>query len=86
MTGYCSYDLTFQRGVEASGLRSTASAAVLNGALEGRAFSAKSEINARAGGKPVAFYSDRHSIFRVNAKDAVGGRRRNTVRPRTEGT
>jgi hypothetical protein len=24
-------------------------------------------------GKPVAFYSDRHSIFRVNAKDAAGG-------------
>jgi hypothetical protein len=26
-----------------------------------------------AHGKPVAFYSDKHSIFRVNAKDAVGG-------------
>jgi winged helix-turn helix protein len=26
-----------------------------------------------AHGKPVAFYSDRHNIFRVNAKDAVGG-------------
>jgi hypothetical protein len=24
-------------------------------------------------GKPVAFYSDKHNIFRVNAKDAVGG-------------
>jgi len=24
-------------------------------------------------GKPVAFYSDKHSIFRVNTKDAVGG-------------
>jgi hypothetical protein len=24
-------------------------------------------------GKPVAFYSDKHSIFRVNNKDAVGG-------------
>jgi hypothetical protein len=24
-------------------------------------------------GKPVAFYSDKHSIFRVNSKDAVGG-------------
>src|SRR3954469_12536934 len=24
-------------------------------------------------GKPVAFYSDKHSIFRVNAKDAAGG-------------
>ncbi len=24
-------------------------------------------------GKPVAFYSDKHGIFRVNAKDAVGG-------------
>jgi hypothetical protein len=23
-------------------------------------------------GKPVAFYSDKHSIFRVNAKDAIG--------------
>src|SRR5580698_8360604 len=26
-------------------------------------------------GKPVAFYSDKHSIFRVNAKDAAGGDR-----------
>jgi Winged helix-turn helix len=26
-------------------------------------------------GKPVAFYSDKHGIFRVNAKDAVGGDR-----------
>jgi Winged helix-turn helix len=26
-----------------------------------------------AHGKPVAFYSDKHGIFRVNAKDAVGG-------------
>ena len=26
-------------------------------------------------GKPVAFYSDKHSIFRVNRKDAVGGDR-----------
>ena len=26
-----------------------------------------------AHGKPVAFYSDKHTIFRVNAKDAVGG-------------
>jgi hypothetical protein len=24
-------------------------------------------------GKPVAFYSDKHSVFRVNSKDAVGG-------------
>ena len=24
-------------------------------------------------GRPLAFYSDRHGIFRVNAKDAVGG-------------
>jgi hypothetical protein len=24
-------------------------------------------------GKPVAFYSDKHSVFRVNKKDAVGG-------------
>ncbi len=24
-------------------------------------------------GKPVAFYSDKHNIFRVNAKDAVSG-------------
>jgi hypothetical protein len=24
-------------------------------------------------GKPVAFYSDKHGIFRVNSKDAVGG-------------
>jgi len=24
-------------------------------------------------GKPVAFYSDKHSIFRVNNKDAIGG-------------
>jgi hypothetical protein len=28
-----------------------------------------------AHGKPVAFYSDKHNIFRVNAKDAVGGDR-----------
>jgi len=28
-----------------------------------------------AHGKPVAFYSDKHSIFRVNAKDAAGGDR-----------
>src|SRR3984957_18070815 len=26
-------------------------------------------------GKPVAFYSDKHSLFRVNAKDAIGGDR-----------
>lgn len=26
-------------------------------------------------GKPVAFYSDKHSIFRVNSKDAAGGDR-----------
>jgi hypothetical protein len=26
-------------------------------------------------GKPVAFYSDKHGIFRVNAKDAAGGDR-----------
>ena len=26
-----------------------------------------------AHGRPLAFYSDRHGIFRVNAKDAVGG-------------
>jgi hypothetical protein len=26
-------------------------------------------------GKPVAFYSDKHSIFRVNCKDAAGGDR-----------
>ena len=26
-----------------------------------------------AHGKPVAFYSDKHSVFRVNNKDAVGG-------------
>jgi hypothetical protein len=26
-----------------------------------------------AHGKPVAFYSDKHGIFRVNAKDVVGG-------------
>jgi hypothetical protein len=24
-------------------------------------------------GKPIAFYSDKHSIFRVNSKDAIGG-------------
>ena len=24
-------------------------------------------------GKPVAFYSDKHGVFRVNKKDAVGG-------------
>ena len=24
-------------------------------------------------GKPVAFYSDKHSVFRVNAKDVAGG-------------
>ena len=24
-------------------------------------------------GTPLAFYSDRHGIFRVNAKDAAGG-------------
>jgi hypothetical protein len=28
-----------------------------------------------AHGKPVAFYSDKHGIFRVNAKDAAGGDR-----------
>jgi len=28
-----------------------------------------------AHGKPVAFYSDKHGIFRVNVKDAVGGDR-----------
>jgi hypothetical protein len=28
-----------------------------------------------AHGKPVAFYSDKHSIFRVNSKDAAGGDR-----------
>jgi hypothetical protein len=26
-------------------------------------------------GKPIAFYSDKHGIFRVNAKDAAGGDR-----------
>ena len=26
-------------------------------------------------GKPVAYYSDKHSIFRVNSKDAAGGDR-----------
>ena len=26
-----------------------------------------------AHGKPVAFYSDKHSVFRVNNKDVVGG-------------
>jgi hypothetical protein len=26
-------------------------------------------------GKPVAFYNDKHGIFRVNAKDAIGGDR-----------
>jgi hypothetical protein len=26
-------------------------------------------------GKPIAFYSDKHGIFRVNAKDAAGGER-----------
>jgi hypothetical protein len=25
-------------------------------------------------GKPVAFYSDKHGVFRVNRKDAIGGR------------
>lgn len=29
----------------------------------------------RTHGKPVAFYSDKHSIFRVNNKDAIGGDR-----------
>ena len=29
----------------------------------------------KAYGKPVAFYSDKHSIFRVNAKEAIGGHR-----------
>src|SRR5258707_3179935 len=24
-------------------------------------------------GKPVAFYSDKHGVFRVNRKDAIGG-------------
>jgi hypothetical protein len=24
-------------------------------------------------GKPVAFYSDKHAIFRVNSEDATGG-------------
>ena len=26
-------------------------------------------------GKPVAFYSDKHGVFRVNSKDAAGGDR-----------
>ena len=26
-----------------------------------------------AHGKPVAFYSDKHGIFRVNSKEAAGG-------------
>jgi hypothetical protein len=26
-----------------------------------------------AHGKPVAFYGDKHNIFRVNNKDAIGG-------------
>jgi hypothetical protein len=34
---------------------------------------ARSYLNAH--GKPVAFYSDKHSVFRVNAKDAAGGDR-----------
>jgi hypothetical protein len=25
-------------------------------------------------GKPLAFYSDKHGVFRVNRKDAIGGR------------
>ncbi|MGH8163257.1 MAG: ISNCY family transposase, partial [Rhodanobacteraceae bacterium] len=34
-----------------------------------------SRLYLEAHGKPVAFYSDKHSIFRVNAKDAAGGER-----------
>src|SRR5437762_13316832 len=29
--------------------------------------------NLEAHGKPVAFYSDKHGIFRVNSKEAAGG-------------
>ena len=34
-----------------------------------------------AHGRPLAFYSDRHGIFRVNAKDAAERRRQDRVRP-----
>ena len=36
-------------------------------------------------GKPVAFYSDKHSIFRVNSKDAAGGDRIKFARARCGG-
>ena len=31
-------------------------------------------------GKPIAFYSDKHGVFRVNKKDAIGGDGMNSVR------
>lgn len=34
---------------------------------------ASTERYLRRHGKPIAFYSDKHSIFRVNAKEALGG-------------
>jgi hypothetical protein len=37
-------------------------------------------------GKPVAFYSDKHSIFRVSREDAASGDGHDPVRPRFVGT
>src|SRR3954464_8751199 len=37
-------------------------------------------------GKPVAFYSDKHAIFRVNSKEAQGGDGMTPVRPRARRT
>lgn len=34
---------------------------------------AATERYLRRHGKPIAFYSDKHSIFRVNRKEAIGG-------------
>src|SRR3982074_2547946 len=39
----------------------------------------------QAYGKPVALYSDKHGIFRVNAKDAVGGGSHHAVWPCADG-
>src|SRR6201994_5023468 len=37
-------------------------------------------------GKPVALYSDKHGVFRVNSKDAVGGESHDAIRPRADRT
>jgi hypothetical protein len=40
----------------------------------------------QAHGKPVAFYSDKHNIFRVNVQGRRGWRRDHAIRPRAVGT